>query len=801
MTNSKRSKANPGEYALRPTNSTIEIPNIVSLKSPLAVIGLSKRSHGALAKAGIESVSAFMALTKSDLSRFKNLGQRSREEVFNCQAALKQAFSAAAKNSACYEQINTPECRHIGTPEVLLPSDSVGSLDISVQTSEFLRSVGIFTIADIIKLNAAKITKLKSKNETAILEALSSVEQIKPVLGAENGDENSAANFKALFQQQMKYRLDILNETFQKIPAHRQAHYLESYFAISQDENIDNLALLPLLQGIKQVKDIPALFEETLNTSVASKLVLFNRFLSLDFILKIQNIFDAVYNDAKYKDSFLILKQRSKDLTLHNIAKECGLTRERIRQIESKSFGVLVLFLNDLPFDILGLFFLETGSGSIMPLSALKEFLAGFVYTDQLIYILKSGRISKKYLYNNDIRAFYKAGEDIDFSLYKYKAPEKKFVLKENHKKILLDIETFLSTKRLKPSAIEDLYNNIDIRVSASTLKKIIQSDNNIVEIEDDAYILKSSITDIKTVADTLLKILGKHFKHFYGYANRRVLFESALTAMPALMDANCFNAEKRIYALTRHLFSKEKYRGYNFTFAEGLHVYEKEPDYSKSNKGVLINLSRQNGGIIHRKECEKFLAQLRIKKNIIINYIHNKKDATFYFYDEKTYILSDSLMLNESDIKKITALLDELFADAHYIIPRNIDSGWFDKLPRLPIGLPWTLLLLQEVIKYRYETGYKPVFSFSGQSPYRIAGAFVRITDNSSLADIIYDYIKSKMGIPYNAKSEKFRRLLREAGFLGKTEWFYNMHNVLNDNRFVFSYDDKTIRIVEKLG
>ena len=247
---------------------------------------------------------------------------------------------------------------------------------------------------------------------------------------------------------------------------------------------------------------------------------------------------------------------------------------------------------------------------------------------------------------------------------------------------------------------------------------------------------------------------------------------------------------------LTKHLFFKEKYNGQNFFFTEYLHIWEKQMDFSQNNKGVLINLAKANGGIITREETEKYLENLKNSKNVIINKIHDITDSTFYFYNETTYILSEYLQIDDIFISKVKKSLDKLFQNNEYIIPEDINDDWFDTLPKLPIGLSWNLLLLQEIIRYNEEIGYKPLFSDIEQSPYRISGAFVEINSIATLVDIIYIYTHENWGLPYKNTTEDYRKLLKKAGFVHGMEWFTGMHKVFDDPRFAFSNENKNILV-----
>jgi hypothetical protein len=261
-------------------------------------------------------------------------------------------------------------------------------------------------------------------------------------------------------------------------------------------------------------------------------------------------------------------------------------------------------------------------------------------------------------------------------------------------------------------------------------------------------------------------------------------------------MNDNGFETEPLIYMLAKHIFFKEKYNGCHFYFTECLHIWEKQTDFPLNIKGVLINFAKAMGGIITREETRKYLENLKLSRNTIINKIHDISDSTFYFYTEATYILSEFLQIDETFVSKIKQSMDRLFDDRDYIIPEYIDKDWFDSLPKLPLGLSWNLLLLQELIRYNKDIGYKPLFSDIEQSPYRLSGAFVKANSDTTLVDIIYAYTHENFGLPYKTSTDKYRKLLRKAGFIHGSEWFTGMHKVFNDPRFVFSNENKNILV-----
>jgi hypothetical protein len=461
-----------------------------------------------------------------------------------------------------------------------------------------------------------------------------------------------------------------------------------------------------------------------------------------------------------------------------------------------KSANELIDIIKDFPVNILAFICIETESGDYISAGSVREYLDDFQYNSQLIYLLENENIYKEYQYNRRYDVFHRSGLDLDFSALDIKKSIKELALNDREAETGKKIEDFLIGKNPAKCTYGDICKFTGSEVGYVRAGKIIQLSNNIVEIEKDLYMHRSCIIDFDEAAAKLLVILQKQFRRFHGYSNSHILFDAACIDLAMFMNDNGFETELQIYMLAKHLFFKEKFNGCHFYFIDSLHIWEKQTGLPLNNKGVLINLAKAMNGIIIREEAEKYFEDLKFSKNVIINRIHDISDSTFYFYTETMYILSEYLQIDEVFISKMKKSLDRLFDDRDYIIPDDIDEDWFDTLPKLPLGLSWNLLLLQELIRYNEDIGYKPLFSDVEQSPYRLSGAFVKANSNVTLVDIIYVYTDENFGLPYRTSTDKYRILLRQAGFIHGSEWFTSMHKVFNDTRFSFSNENKNILV-----
>jgi len=173
--------------------------------------------------------------------------------------------------------------------------------------------------------------------------------------------------------------------------------------------------------------------------------------------------------------------------------------------------------------------------------------------------------------------------------------------------------------------------------------------------------------------------------------------------------------------------------------------------------------------------------------------------DNTFFMYDDAHYILSEKIGIDEAWINTIHDKLDNLFrqADVAYVIPRDIDSAWFDTLPVLPMGLRWTMLILQEVLQKYPTIGFKPVKSELGQSYNTIAAAIVpQGSPIQTFPDVVTLYMQERHQLPIKMACEDLRIELREAGMLEGNELIYSLYKALDDYRFAWTNENKTVLV-----
>ncbi|GHU17095.1 hypothetical protein FACS1894163_07580 [Spirochaetia bacterium] len=695
-----------------------------SPETPISRLGFSTRSFNALAQSGYDTIAKILSLDEDALATIENLGKKSIKEIRNIQEQLQVQTKTTISDRL--ENMNIPDCRFIYTRETIYPTDYIGVLDISSKAHNALYSAGIFSAGKLFNMEKESIIKLEKATKKITEELLVFIAKEKPLVGKILGDEDLSNYLQKMSQERYNYRIGILEESYNKIPENRLDKPLSFFLNSCSTETIrfPIARISPLLKKVTKVCEIKEIFSLVAKTSRVNDIVHIQEMLSVNLTKLLNETFTPFFADPRNSTSLDILYQRANGFTLQNLSEKRNLTRERIRQIELNSSKKLVDLIKGFPFNILTFICGDTGNNDYISAGFIREYLADFQHNSQIVYLLQNENIYEEYQYNKQYDVFYHSGIELDFSALDIKKPAKELLLNDKEKEISKKIEDFLIAKKLAKCTYDDICEFTDSEVGYARTGKIIQLSNNIVEIKKGWFVHRSCLIDIDEAAAKLLAILQNQFRQFHGYSNSHILFDASCINLPMFMNDNGIDTEQDVYMLAKHLFFKEKCNGFHYYFTQDLHIWEKQTDFSLNNKGVLINFAKAMGGIITREETEKYLENLKLSKNVIINKIHDISDSTFYFYTEATYVLSECLLVNEAFISKMKASLDRLFTDRDYIIPDDIDEDWFDTLPKLSLGLSWNLLLLQEIIRYNEDIGYKPLFSEVEQSPYRLSGA-----------------------------------------------------------------------------
>lgn len=300
-------------------------------------------------------------------------------------------------------------------------------------------------------------------------------------------------------------------------------------------------------------------------------------------------------------------------------------------------------------------------------------------------------------------------------------------------------------------------------------------------------------IVDLEEGKKCLCEILDTHFLTLYGYSNIGILWSAAQNSLSMFLNDNAINSADDLWCFLIRAFKNE------FVF-NSPHIWKNPPDYPQSSKGLIINLARQHGGVVTREQIDNFFSQIKLT-SLYNSFVLDKEQLLFY--DKAKFILTETVNPNADRCSLIANALNTLFSfeNMPYIILRDIKQKWFSSLPGLPNGLPWTPLLLQELLRIRPNIGYRVILpSLKGQALDRVGAAIVpRKSDIETFADVVHLFCFGEYKLPYKLPAEELRLKLREASMIEGNELIYNMHKALKDYRFAFSDENRTVMILER--
>jgi hypothetical protein len=358
--------------------------------------------------------------------------------------------------------------------------------------------------------------------------------------------------------------------------------------------------------------------------------------------------------------------------------------------------------------------------------------------------------------------------------------------------------EAYLRSVGLQGATVKELIKAIQPDAAVSSTASSLDGSVNIIAMPGNRYIHVDSFVDLDEAEETLGRILRTHFAQFGGYSNNQLLFGAASQEMSMFLNDNdCENIDA-VYAIARFLFEKKAVAGAPYKFSTP-HIFEKEPDYPMTLRGLMIHLARSNGGLLYASEAKDYLQKTMLTYGGIGQLLQLGSSNTFLIYDSERYLLSELLGIDDAWCLRMHDRLDDLFRKANvaYVIPRDINTAWLTTLPSLPHGLSWTLLLLQEVLDKYPAIGFKSISPDLNQAHDTLAAAFVPVDSPlQTFPDVVTLFMEEHHNLPMRMSGEDLRLELRDAGMLENGEMIYALPKALNDYRFAWSNENKTVYV-----
>ena len=361
-----------------------------------------------------------------------------------------------------------------------------------------------------------------------------------------------------------------------------------------------------------------------------------------------------------------------------------------------------------------------------------------------------------------------------------------------------------LSTTSVDDVAAQPIGHNIcDSSQGVETVQDFIENDSKPIatfEIINPSSVtvsvsksISDGIIDLDEGKEAIREILNSHFQLLYGYSNINILWNAAQNSLSMFLNDNAINTTDDLWHLLCRAFRDEY-------VLNSPHIWQKTPDYPQSARGLIVNLARQNGGVVTREQIDDYFLRIKIGSPVNAQLIQQE---LLLFYAKKRFMLTETVNLTSERCGVITKALDKLFyyENVSYIVLRDISAEWYSRLPELKNGLPWTALLLQEVLRIRPNIGYRVLFSGLNRQSLDTLGAAIvpNKSEIATFADVVHRYSYEKYKLPHKLLAEDLRIELREAGMVEGNELIQNLHKALKDYRFGFTDENKMVKILER--
>lgn len=358
--------------------------------------------------------------------------------------------------------------------------------------------------------------------------------------------------------------------------------------------------------------------------------------------------------------------------------------------------------------------------------------------------------------------------------------------------------ELILQNAGLQGATVQELIDDVQPDAAFWPTKNALDENLNIIAMPDDRYVHMDSYVDLDEAEEKLGRILSTHFTQFGGYSNNQLLFGAALQELSLFLNDNdCENIEA-VYAIARYLFEKKAAAGKPYKFHPP-HIFEVEPDYPMTLRGLMINLARGNGGILHTVDAKNYLQKIMLTYGGMGQLLQIGTENTFLMYDDDRYLLSEAIRIDDAWCLQMHDRMDDLFRKANvaYIIPRDVSTAWLSTLPTLPQSLEWTRLFLQEILDKYPSIGFKSISADITQSHHTLSAAFVPIDSPlQSFPDVVTLFMEEKYELPRRMLGEELRMELRDVGMLEKDELIYALPRALDDYRFAWTDENKYVYV-----
>ncbi|MDR0561776.1 MAG: HAD-IA family hydrolase [Spirochaetaceae bacterium] len=361
---------------------------------PIESLNISLHALNALTRAGITTVGQMMRTDKQSLKNIKQLGSKNVAEIVFYQKRLKEAHE-------CPDTGGTDTMQEF---ENLSLNDPIESVNLSVRSRNALNYAGINTVKKMLDTTAQTLYGINNLGKKSVDEIINRKEQILNFLSYK--DQHTVVGVT-----EKQERIQKLTEEFQKIPAERLDKPLYPYIAAYHGIGSKSLYVLfeETLKSLANIGELPSAFEQvSLTNKATNDLLIILAVLSTDLRNLMQNILHAIYTNPKNNRFLNILRQRYKGMTLQEIADQNSLTRERIRQLQSKGIDSFLKQLSNTTIDIFAFINAEYNGCNILTRQEALTYFGAMEHIEIMLYVSQiEDNVSDFFAYNKHFDVFY----------------------------------------------------------------------------------------------------------------------------------------------------------------------------------------------------------------------------------------------------------------------------------------------------------------------------------------------------------------------------------------------------------
>jgi hypothetical protein len=334
-------------------------------------------------------------------------------------------------------------------------------------------------------------------------------------------------------------------------------------------------------------------------------------------------------------------------------------------------------------------------------------------------------------------------------------------------------------------------YNDIKDTVHETMVstKQLVSQAMRIVDVKGRLF-HENSFIDWKVGADNLDSIIDRLMQRYNGYISGNLLYEYARSEMHMFLNDNDMNDEHAVYDIARHLFDKVGYNGRHYKFSGNTHISRSE-DAISSTLDIVKRYSKEQAGAFSFVALVEYLESVGVSTGNIRAQMRLLSEPIFFYYEEGILIAADEMHINYAWTLSVKKSLDALFYDVgDHIILREIPAVWFEQLPALPNGFPWTPLLLQGVLRFNSEDlGAHTILAMEGQGIETLHSMLVQNDSQiQCFGDVVISYLVENDIEQRDFEAEELRSELVDAGIIRGNELIWNMPKALqNDTRFAW--------------